>query len=60
MSKVAVVYWSGTGNTAAMASAVAEGAQEKGAEVSLIFCSEFDAGRMDAFDGVAVGWSSVL
>ena len=27
MSKVAVVYWSGTGNTAAMATAVAEGAQ---------------------------------
>ena len=32
MSKVAVVYWSGTGNTEAMASAVAEGAREKGAE----------------------------
>ena len=25
MSKIAVVYWSGTGNTEAMASAVAEG-----------------------------------
>ena len=32
MSKVAVVYWSGTGNTEAMANAVAEGAKEKGAE----------------------------
>ena len=31
MSKIAVVYWSGTGNTEAMASAVAEGAREKGA-----------------------------
>ena len=31
MSKVAVVYWSGTGNTEAMASAVSEGAKEKGA-----------------------------
>ena len=30
MSKVAVVYWSGTANTAAMATAVAEGTQEKG------------------------------
>ena len=28
MSKIAVVYWSGTGNTEAMASAVAEGAKE--------------------------------
>ena len=35
MSKVAVVYWSGTANTAAMATTVAEGTQEKGAEVSL-------------------------
>ena len=30
MSKVAVVYWSGTANTAAMATAVAEGTQEQG------------------------------
>ena len=29
MSKVAVVYWSGTGNTEAMAMAVAEGAKGK-------------------------------
>ena len=28
MSKVAVVYWSGTGNTEAMANAVADGAKE--------------------------------
>ena len=31
MSKVAVVYWSGTGNTETMANAVAEGIQGKGA-----------------------------
>ena len=30
MSKIAVVYWSGTGNTEAMAKAVLEGAKEKG------------------------------
>ena len=40
MSKVAVVYWSGTGNTEAMANAVAEGAKEKGAEVTLFTASE--------------------
>ena len=39
MSKVAVVYWSGTGNTEAMAMAVAEGAKEKGAEVSVLTAS---------------------
>ena len=41
MSKVAVVYWSGTGNTEAMAMAVAEGAKGKGAEVSVIPAAEF-------------------
>ena len=38
MSKVAVVYWSSTGNTESMANAVADGAKEAGAEVD-----EFDA-----------------
>ncbi len=32
MSKIAVVYWSGTGNTERMAEAVTEGAKEAGAE----------------------------
>ena len=32
MSKIAVVYWSGTGNTEMMAEAVTEGAKEAGAE----------------------------
>lgn len=36
MSKVAVIYWSGTGNTQAMAAAVADGAKESGAAVDLL------------------------
>ena len=32
MRKIAIVYWSGTGNTEAMAAAVAEGVQASGAE----------------------------
>lgn len=59
MSKVAVVFWSGTGNTEAMAGMVAEGARSAGAEVSLITASEFDAGRMDEFDAVAFGCPSM-
>ena len=35
MSKMSVIYWSQTGNTEAMARAVAEGAQAAGAEVKL-------------------------
>ena len=32
MSKIAVVFWSGTGNTEAMADAVVEGIEAAGAE----------------------------
>ena len=49
MGKVAVVYWSGTGNTEAMAHFVAEGAKEAGAEVSVFTAAEFSADKMDEF-----------
>lgn len=55
MKKIAVVYWSGTGNTETMASAVREGAAEQGAEATLLTAAEFDASRMDSFDAVAFG-----
>lgn len=55
MSKVAVVYWSGTGNTEAMAKAVEEGAKEKGAEVSVFEASEFAADKVADFDAIAFG-----
>lgn len=41
MSKIAVVFWSGTGNTEAMADAVAEGAKGAGAEVSVFNVTDF-------------------
>ena len=40
--KVSIVYWSGTGNTEAMANAVAEGAGSAGAEVGLLPVSAAD------------------
>ena len=55
MSKIAVVYWSQTGNTEAMAVAVAEGIKEKGAEAVMLTASELDASMMDSYDGVAFG-----
>lgn len=55
MNKIAVVYWSGTGNTEAMAGAVMEGAKDKGADAVLFTSAEFDASMMDAFDAVAFG-----
>ena len=53
MSKVAVIFWSGTGNTEAMANAVAEGAKNAGAEVDLLNCS--DVSSVDGYDAVALG-----
>ncbi len=55
MSKTAVVYWSGTGNTQAMAEAVSEGVKEKGGEADLLTAAQFDASKMDAYDAVAFG-----
>ncbi|MBR2764915.1 MAG: flavodoxin [Blautia sp.] len=55
MSKVAVVYWSGTGNTQAMAEAVADGAREKGAEVALLEASAFGSGQVAEYDAIAFG-----
>ena len=59
MSKIAVVYWSGTGNTEAMANEVAEGAKAAGAEVDVLTASEFGADKMDAYDAVAFGCPSM-
>lgn len=55
MSKVAIVYWSGTGNTEAMANAVAEGVTEKGAEASTFTASDFSADKVAEFDAIAFG-----
>lgn len=55
MSKIAVVYWSGTGNTEAMAASVKAGAVEKGAEAVMLQASEFDTSMIDSFDAIAFG-----
>ena len=52
---IAVVYWSSTGNTEAMAQAVAEGARKAGASAELFTATEFDGGKVDAFDAIAFG-----
>lgn len=55
MSKIAVVFWSGTGNTETMAGAVAEGARGAGAEVEEIQAADFSADALAGFDAVAFG-----
>ncbi|MEM1484160.1 flavodoxin [Oscillospiraceae bacterium PP1C4] len=59
MSKMAVIYWSQTGNTEAMANAIAEGAKEAGAEVSLLTVSETDCAAASGFDLLALGCPSM-
>ena len=59
MSKIAVVYWSGTGNTEAMANAVLEGAKAAGADAALFTADAFDASQVDAFDAIAFGCPSM-
>lgn len=53
MSKVAVIYWSGTGNTEAMANAVAQGAKDAGAQAELLTCA--DVQGVEGYDAVALG-----
>ena len=53
--KAAVVFWSGTGNTEAMANAVAAGAREEGAQVDLLTSAEFGVDQLAAYDAVAFG-----
>ena len=55
MSKIAVIYWSGTGNTEQMAQAVAEGAQAAGAEVETFTVDAIDAGTAAEYSKLALG-----
>ena len=55
MSKIAVIYWSGTGNTEAMAAAVAEGARGAGAEVDLFQVSEITPDAAAEYGALALG-----
>jgi flavodoxin short chain len=56
--KINIVYWSGTGNTEAMANLIKEGAQGKGAEVSLKSVSDANAADLDG-DVLALGCPSM-
>ena len=59
MSKIAIVYWSGTGNTEAMANAVLEGAAAAGADAELFTADSFDPSAVAGFDALAFGCPSM-
>lgn len=56
--KTAVVYWSGTGNTEAMAEAVHSGMQSAGADSALIPAEEFTSDQVSDYTSIAFGCSS--
>lgn len=56
--KTAVVYWSGTGNTEAMAEAVQSGMQAAGADSSLIAAEDFGPDQVCDYQAMAFGCSS--
>lgn len=56
MKKIAIVYWSGTGNTKIMAESIKEGA---GDSAKLFSAEEFKAEMLNDFDTIALGCPSM-
>ena len=59
MSKVAVIYWSGTGNTENMANAIFSRLKEKNVEADLFEVRGFDISTLADYDGFAFGCPSM-
>lgn len=55
MSKTAIIYWSGTGNTEAMAGAILEGAKEVNPETAYFTVSEISADNAAEYDTLILG-----
>jgi flavodoxin short chain len=56
--QITIVYWSGTGNTEAMAKLIQDGAQGAGSAVTLLEVSKADASALEA-DVLALGCPSM-
>lgn len=59
MSEVKIVFWSGTGNTAAMARFIAQGVEEAGKSAVLIPVAEANADELKAEKAFALGCPSM-
>lgn len=55
MSKTAIIYWSGTGNTEAMAAAILEGANEVNPDTAYFTVSEISADDAANYDTLILG-----
>lgn len=52
---VAIVYWTGTGNTEEMAQAFEAGVTEAGGTPKLVGVADFSAGEVSSYDALAFG-----
>ena len=59
MSKIAIVYWSGTGNTEAMARLVEEGVSAAGGQADLLTPELFDPSMVGNYTAFAFGCPSM-
>ena len=55
MKKTAVIYWSGTGNTEAMAEAVLAGMKDAGADADILTPDQVDASTAAKYESIAFG-----
>ena len=59
MKNVAVVYWSGTGNTEQMAQSFCAGITASGGSCSIFTAHEFDVNSLNDYDAIAFGCPSM-
>ncbi|MGP1413797.1 MAG: flavodoxin domain-containing protein [Bacillales bacterium] len=55
MKKIAVIYWTGTGNTKSMADIVCNSLENLSVEYKLYEASEFNSSLIEEYDGFAFG-----
>ena len=60
MSKVSIVYWSGTGNTAMMAGSIADGVAAAGGEAELIMVDQASVDALKDASVIALGCPSMV
>ena len=53
--KIAIIYWSGTGNTELMALNVKKGIENAGGDADIFSVSSFDAGNINNYSKIALG-----
>ena len=59
INRLAIVYWSGTGNTEAMARQIQEGARDAGAQADLFTAPEFSADLAGTYTAFAFGCAAM-